>query len=92
MNALDYLLKPFDYNEFLNIYNKRLKEETIFNEKVGSTTKRYILFHNDYPIGEVGIRTTINDYWENKGSQIFYKYSFKKLLLHSNSSLTLNTL
>ena len=62
-----------DYNEFLNIYNKRLKEETIVNKKVGSTTKRYILFHNDYPIGEVGIRTTINDYWENKGSQIFYK-------------------
>ena len=62
-----------DYNEFLNICNKRLKEETIVNEKVGSTTKRYILFHNDYPIGEVGIRTTINDYWENKGSQIFYK-------------------
>lgn len=62
-----------DYNEFLNICNKRLKEETIVNEKVESTTKRYILFHNDYPIGEVGIRTTINDYWENKGSQIFYK-------------------
>ncbi len=62
-----------DYNEFLNICNKRLKEETIVNEKVGSTTKRYILFHKDYPFGEVGIRTTINDYWENKGSQIFYK-------------------
>lgn len=36
-------------------------------------TKRYILFDNDNPVGELGIRTTINDYWVNKGSQIYYK-------------------
>lgn len=62
-----------DYNEFLNISNKRLIDEKIINDKIGSTTNRYILFQNDYPIGEVGIRTTINDFWLKKGSQIFYK-------------------
>lgn len=25
------------------------------------------------PIGELGIRTTLNDFWLNRGSQIFYK-------------------
>lgn len=66
-------LKGANYETFLDICNKRLKEEKCINENIGSTTNRYILFCNDYPIGEVGIRTTINDYWENKGSQIFYK-------------------
>lgn len=28
---------------------------------------------NNNPIGELGIRTTINDFWLNSGSQIFYK-------------------
>ena len=36
-------------------------------------TKRYILFDNDNAVGELGIRITINDYWINKGSQIYYK-------------------
>ena len=31
------------------------------------------MFVNSKPIGEIGIRTTMNDYWINYGSQIFYK-------------------
>ena len=27
----------------------------------------------DYPVGEIEIRTTLNDFWMNNGSQVFYK-------------------
>ena len=34
---------------------------------------RYVFYVNNNPIGELGIRTTLNDFWLNRGSQIFYK-------------------
>ena len=61
------------YEEFNSICDEYIKEETIKNEKIDTTTSRYILIDNDELIGEVGIRTTLNDFWINKGSQIFYK-------------------
>jgi len=66
-------LKDVSYEEFLKISKKYVDEEIKINEKLNTTTLRYILFVNDLPVGEVGIRTTINDYWENRGSQIYYK-------------------
>ena len=61
------------YDEFLNICDNYIREEMIISEKLNTTTKRYILLIDNRPVGEVGIRTTLNDYWINKGSQIFYK-------------------
>lgn len=61
------------YDEFKNICNKYLEEESVINPDLNTTTVRYILFVNENPIGEVGIRTTLNDFWINQGSQIFYK-------------------
>ena len=61
------------YNEFLSICENYIKEELIINKIINTTTKRFILFIDNNPVGEVGIRTTMNDYWVNKGSQIFYK-------------------
>jgi len=66
-------LKDISYEEFLKISKKYIDEETKINEKLNTTTLRYVLFVDDLPVGEVGIRTTINDYWENRGSQIYYK-------------------
>lgn len=61
------------YKEFESICKSMIKEENIINEDIYTTTKRFILFDNYIPIGEVGIRTTLNDFWVNRGSQIFYK-------------------
>lgn len=61
------------YKEFESICKSMCDEEIVINEDIHTTTKRFILFVNDIPIGEVGIRTTLNDFWLNKGSQIYYK-------------------
>jgi len=66
-------LNGISYEEFLNISKEYIKEETNINKELNTTTKRYILYIKDLPVGEVGIRTTINDFWENRGSQIYYK-------------------
>ena len=66
------------YEEFKDICKEYIKEETIKNEKIDTTTNRYILVDNDCLIGEIGIRTTLNDFWINKGSQIFYKIRLDK--------------
>ncbi|MBQ2946507.1 MAG: phosphotransferase [Bacilli bacterium] len=66
-------LKGVCYEEFLKISKKYIDEETNINKQFNTTTKRYILYIDNLPVGEVGIRTTINDYWENRGSQIYYK-------------------
>ena len=66
-------LNGLSYKEFQNKCEELIKEETIINEELNTTTKRYILVSNDKYIGEVGIRTTLNDFWMNKGSQIYYK-------------------
>lgn len=66
-------LKGVSYEEFLEISKKYIEEETKINKELNTTTLRYILFIKDLPVGEVGIRTTLNDFWLNKGSQIYYK-------------------
>lgn len=58
-------------------YQDKLKQfiesETTIDPGLNSTTNRYIYYVNDYPVGEIAIRTTLNDFWINDGSQIFYK-------------------
>ena len=61
------------YDEFIIKFNNYVKEETTLNVKTNSCCTRYIFYLNNNPIGELGIRTTLNDFWLNKGSQIFYK-------------------
>jgi predicted acetyltransferase len=59
------------------VYKETLKEfkieESILNETLNTTTNRYIFYVNGKPVGEIGIRTSLNDFWINKGSQLFYK-------------------
>lgn len=61
------------YKEFETICKSMVKEENVINDDINTTTKRFILFVNSIPVGEVGIRTTLNDFWVNRGSQIYYK-------------------
>ena len=66
-------LNGVNYDEFLNIMDEYILEETNINTEINTTTKRYILSVDNLFVGEVGIRTTLNDFWMNKGSQIYYK-------------------
>lgn len=61
------------YSEYLNIMKKYIENQTVsYDEKMGATTNIYIFYVNDYPIGELGIRTLKNNFWIKKGSQVFY--------------------
>lgn len=66
-------LNGLSYLEFKDKCNELIKEETVINAELNTTTNRYILACDDKYVGEVGIRTTLNDFWINKGSQIYYK-------------------
>jgi predicted acetyltransferase len=61
------------YDEFKLICKKMIEDEIIFNEEIQTKTKIFVLLVNDKPVGEVGIRTSLNNLWINKGSQIYYK-------------------
>ena len=66
-------MNGISYEEFKEKCNEFINEETIENAEIHTTTSRFILYNDNKPIGEVGIRTTLNDFWKNKGSQIYYK-------------------
>lgn len=66
-------MNGISYGDFKEKCNEFINEETIENTEIHTTTSRFILYDNNKPIGEVGIRTTLNDFWKNKGSQIYYK-------------------
>lgn len=66
-------LKGKTKEEFKNIINEFILEQSVVNHSLNTTTNRYIFYVNNKPIGELGIRTTLNEFWINKGSQLFYK-------------------
>lgn len=61
------------YDEFLKKCDECIQEEKKINKNIGTTTKRFILYDGYNYIGEIGIRTTLNDFWVNNGSQVYYK-------------------
>lgn len=67
------ILYGLTYEEFKLKCFELIEEETIIKENLDTTTKRYILYDDNVPIGETGIRTTLNGFWVNYGSQIYYK-------------------
>ena len=66
-------MNGISYKKFKEMCKELIKEEKIINEEINTTTTRFILYDNNKPIGEVGIRTALNDFWKNRGSQIYYK-------------------
>lgn len=77
MNELNEL-NGITYDEFKNKCKEYIEEEKIQNSNINTTTNRYILVYKGNYIGVVGIRTTLSDFWCNKGSQIFYKIALSK--------------
>lgn len=61
------------FEEFKEQLKKYIENAEIPDEKLKTTTNRYIFYVDDYPVGEIGIRTTLDDFWKKNGSQIFYK-------------------
>ncbi|MDD3186979.1 MAG: GNAT family N-acetyltransferase [Bacilli bacterium] len=70
------IIKNQTYEQFKKQLKEFKNEENIKNEHLDTTTNRYIFYLNNIPIGEIGIRTTLNDFWINRGSQIFYKLRY----------------
>lgn len=66
-------LNEISYKKFEQKCEELIEEETIVNNEIHTTTSRFILYNDKKPIGEIGIRTTLNDFWQNRGSQIYYK-------------------
>lgn len=66
-------MNGIEYKEFKKMCENIINEERVINNEINTTTIRYILHDNNKFIGEVGIRTILNDFWKNKGSQIYYK-------------------
>jgi len=67
------ILFGLSFKEFKKKTKNFIKEETVINEDLETTTNRYIFYVDKNPVGEIAIRTTLNDFWTNKGSQVFYK-------------------
>ncbi len=67
------LLNGINYDDFKEYLKKFMANSKKIDSSINTKTTRYIFYKDDYPIGEIGIRTTLNEYWINKGSQIFYK-------------------
>ncbi len=61
------------YEEFLEIMKYYISCEDNIDQKLNTCTTRYIYYVKEVPIGEVAIRTTVNDYFEEKGSRIFFR-------------------
>lgn len=52
-----------NYSEFKKYIEQYIKDETIADSKLqDATTNRYVYYVDDYPIGEVGIRTSLNEF------------------------------
>lgn len=66
-------MNGISYEEFKVNCDKLIDEEINENIEIHTTTSRFILYVYNKPVGEIGIRTTKNDFWQNKGSQIYYK-------------------
>lgn len=62
------------YDTYKSIIKSYIERKNIgIDELYNSKTTRYIFYVDEYPIGEIGIRTLKSDFWINNGSQLFYK-------------------
>jgi len=61
------------FEEFQNFLVEQIKEE--FSELNEETTPKinYIMYVDDYPIGDIAIRPGLNDYWKKYSGNIGYK-------------------
>ena len=62
-----------DINTFKKLVKERLKEENLPLDDINNPRITYILYSDDYPVGEVMIRPVLNFFWYNNGGNIGYK-------------------
>lgn len=60
-------------DQFYKRVNDRLEEERILLNDKDTPRITYILYDDNYPIGEVMIRPVLNSYWYNMSGNIGYK-------------------
>lgn len=66
-------LVGISYDDFKSQMNYYMKCEHEIDPKVESCTNRYIYYVNEKPVGEILVRTTINERYLNRSSQIYFK-------------------
>lgn len=62
-----------NYDEFKNHLEKLICDENRVLDNDGTPTTTYIMYVDNYPVGDISIRTKINDYWMKYSGNIFYK-------------------
>ena len=85
VNAVDYLLKPVSYNEFLSAATKVMKQ---FEAPEGSDTSDYIMVKSDYKLHQIpvkdilyveGVRDYVKIYLDSEAPSILTLMSIKNL-------------
>lgn len=61
------------YNDFKEYIKKLIKDENRKLDNEGTPVIMYIMYVDNYPVGDIGIRTKINKFYEKHSGNIFYK-------------------
>ncbi len=59
------------YQDFQIFIQKKIKEANLSKRQSARLT--YIMYRDNYPVGEVAIRSKLNKYWANHSGNIGYK-------------------
>lgn len=77
-------------DSFYKLVDRRVKEEYLKLDEINNPRISYILYDNDYPVGEVCIRPVLNDYYKKNSGNIGYKIRpSKRNLGYGNKILSL---
>ncbi len=66
-------LKGTTLVDYYILIKSRISEEFTKLDEINTPRITYILYINDYPVGEIAIRPVLNDYWETFSGNIGYK-------------------
>lgn len=66
-------LKGVTLIDYYILIRKRISEEFAKLDERNTPRITYIMYVNDYPVGEIMIRPVLNDYWETFSGNIGYK-------------------
>ncbi len=61
------------FEEFKKYIVKLIEDENRILDNEGTPVITYIMYVDDFPVGDIGIRTKINEYYEKHSGNIFYK-------------------
>lgn len=65
--------KGLSFEEFKKFFKTNEQEEFLELNKEQTPRIVYIMYADNYPIGEIAIRTKLNDYWRKHSGNISYK-------------------